>query len=136
MNELFHVAKSKVPLQMSFESGYKRDRFFGFSRFASELWIGTHPSFRPCPVNHNFEPFNKARWNKIKDDPLARRREYFLLPGLLWKFSVMYGDKAFPPDDSRIWQHFPDGTEFPDAMHSMGSLKDAVIDMMNDPSPH
>jgi hypothetical protein len=133
MDELFHHAKSTVPSQMSFETGYQKACYFGFERFASELWIGTHPSFRPCPINHSLDPFNKAFWNKIKDNPVARKREYFLLPGLLWKFSTINGDTIFPPDDSWIWQHFPDGSDFLDAIHSTGSLKGAVIENMKPP---
>ena len=116
---------------MTFKTSHAKDPFLGLNRYAAEQWIGSHPSFDPCSKGKKFRPFRKDGWNEMKNDESARRREYFLLPGLLWKYSTVYNDTAFPPDDSWIWGTFPDGKDYRDAIHSLQSLKGAVVQMMH-----
>jgi hypothetical protein len=116
---------------MTFKTNILVDSSLGLNRFANEQWIGSHPSFSPWRIpQRGVRPFRKDAWAEMKDDQAARRKEYFLLPGLLWKYSTIYNDTAYPPDNSWIWEHFPDGKEYRDAMNSLKSLKGAVLQLM------
>mmetsp|Transcript_57098 Transcript_57098/g.139126 ORF Transcript_57098/g.139126 Transcript_57098/m.139126 type:complete len:477 (-) Transcript_57098:784-2214(-) len=116
---------------MTFKTSHAKDPFLGLNRYAPEQWIGSHPSFNPCSNKKiRFKPFRRDAWNEMKNDISARRKDYFLLPGLLWKYSTVYNDTAFPPDDSWIWETFPDGKDYRDTIDSLRSLKGAVLQMM------
>ena len=52
-------------------------------------------------------PKPKALKTKLAQDPTATKREYFLLPGLLYKWINLY--QKVPPQDSWVWRHYPEG---------------------------
>ena len=54
-------------------------------------------------VFHIYCPMPDALWKELD----LRLREYFLLPGHLYRWMKEVGE--FPPDDSWIWKWFPDG---------------------------
>jgi hypothetical protein len=131
---------------------------FGIDRYATEFWVGSHPSIQPCdfgkavtmdpkkpdltdtflswlrvmgsayqtPLDDNWfvpsAPHHKLRlpetWQvaKYRD---VRLREYFLLPGNLFKWYFLY-DEA-PPLDSWVYQWFPDGKTWQDAIREHGN---------------
>jgi len=55
-----------------------------------------------------------------------RRREYYLLPGHLLKWHVLYNGTVVPTDDSWVWTWFPDGDLWRDAVREYGSALTAV----------
>lgn len=102
----------------------------GLSRFFAEHWIGTHPSIRPCDLSsspslefwktgdrdasdHSFNMaprhtidaewdfYNYCNNSQILDNEEERLKEYFLLPGHLFRWIKEYNETA--PDDSWIW---------------------------------
>jgi len=83
--------------------------------------------------------FNRKEWEKIKgntaEEAARRHREYFLLPGLLWKLATINNDTTIPSEDSWVWNKFPDGMDYREAAQSLGSLKGAVQQMMNRSKP-
>jgi len=111
--------------------------YYGVGRFASEQWVGSHPAIVPCdlsprghikpwyqpgPAQHPFQfamfprhPIQHDEWpyiykRKLKlqmNNPSARFREYFLLPGNLFRWYHLYNQA--PPESSWIWSWFPDG---------------------------
>ena len=115
-------------MNMSFTLSNENEPFLGLDRFAAEQWIGSSPAFQPC--NHELYRPRRKSWQDIKDDPVARRREYFLLPGLLLRYATIYNDTAFPPYNSWIYDDFPDGEDYREAVRSHGSLTGAVHQMM------
>ncbi|GAX15309.1 hypothetical protein FisN_8Hh394 [Fistulifera solaris] len=109
----------------------------GRRRYSMEHWIGTHPSFVPChlstepsirtwtldeglpfsfatashlPIESRWFQAKVPRMKKILDDESSRKRDWFLLPGLLYKWYVLY--QEYPPQSSWIWEYFPDGREW------------------------
>jgi hypothetical protein len=112
----------------------RKDRY-GLDRYTAEHWVASHPAVRPCDMDpsgdlnkvhaqkmtHRGFQFGMAprstprKWFtgrlrdriKIERDIRLRRREYFLLPGLLFKWLHLYGEA--PSKDSWAWQWFPDG---------------------------
>ena len=115
----------------------------GLSRFFAEHWIGTHPSIRPCDLSatpsleywktgdrnmsdhafdmaprHRFEAdwdfYNYCNYSEIVDDDAARLKEYFLLPGHLFRWIKEYNVTA--PDESWIWSWYPDGAKWKNAV--------------------
>jgi len=130
----------RPPMNMTFVVAMAGPCYLGTERYSSEQWLGSHPNFRPC-VNKKFEPVASRRkdWAKIKgnanEDAARRHREYFLLPGLLWKFSTVYNDTVIPADDSWVWNAMPDGMEYREAVKSLGSLKGAVQQIANQSAP-
>jgi len=130
----------RPPMNMTFVVALEGAAYLGTKRFSSEQWLGSHPNFRPCE-NKKFGviPTRRKAWAKIKgkanEDAARRHREYFLLPGLLWKFSTVYNDTIIPADDSWVWNVFPDGMEYREAVKSLGSLKGAVQQIANQSAP-
>lgn len=63
-------------------------------------------------------PITSKDWQNLKHDRMERilqkrhlrLREYFLLPGVLYRYAVLY--QQLPKDSSWIWQWFPDGKEW------------------------
>jgi hypothetical protein len=129
------------------------DMNFGRGRYASEHWIGSHPSFTPCDLTHTVslqhwfqgsrsQDFNwsmapvaplKAKWSYqpwkmvhrvVKFKPLSRR-EYFLLPGRILRWYALYND--VPPPSSWVWSWFPDGQFWREAVEKYGSK---AVDIM------
>lgn len=130
----------------------KKEGNLGLGRYAWEHWVGSHPSIRPCDISPtaNFRHWVKpqeepnfewslaprqdiwAPWYRIQTgkrkavmvDDSSRLHEYFLLPGLLLKWTRLY--QATPPADSWIWKWFPDGQTWQHAAERHGaSLIDA-----------
>ena len=110
----------------------------GLGRYSMEHWVGSHPSLRPCDIiasSPNLEQwYNRStahsdfvteapqrtwydigwfRWNvSIVQEVLDSEnkfKEYFLLPGLLYKWKLLYGQ--IPADDSWVWKWYPRGYE-------------------------
>ncbi len=82
-------------MNMTFVVSPEHHPWLGLGRFHQEQWILSHPNLRPCsedfPVIHN-----------INVNVTSGHREYFLLPGLLWKWATVYHDTAIPHEDSFI----------------------------------
>jgi len=109
----------------------------GVHRYASEHWIGSHPDLIPCDVSPTanvqywlqeettttatkFEwslaprHLLNASWFRLNPDVLhdvlsdtRRYREYFLLPGFLFKWYRLYN--KVPGPSSWVWDFYPDG---------------------------
>lgn len=122
-----------------------RPYFWGTDRYASEMWVGSHPDVRPCDLSetaaHDFwfkterDPTrdfhfgeaprlplvnvsnvsNPVGWRFLDTEklevlmngPKRRRREYFLLPGHVFRWMILYG--RVPDESSFFWKFFPDG---------------------------
>ncbi|GAX15321.1 hypothetical protein FisN_8Lh394 [Fistulifera solaris] len=109
----------------------------GRRRYSMEHWIGTHPSFVPChlstepsirvwtldeglpfsfatssqlPLDSRWFQAKVTRMKKILEDESSRKREWFLLPGFLYKWYTLY--QEYPSQSSWIWEYFPDGREW------------------------
>jgi hypothetical protein len=130
----------RPPMNMTFVVAVEDAPHLGTRRYSSEQWVGSHPNFWPCH-DKKFDVLAARRkdWAKINgnspEDAARRHREYFLLPGLLWKFSTVYNDTTIPPDDSWVWNVFPDGMEYREEVKSLGSLKGAVLQIANRSAP-
>jgi hypothetical protein len=104
----------------------------GLGRHASEHYIGSHPSLRPCEVgrpNVKYEYYQRHDYidernfnlslaprepeyfgwgerhkEKIRD---MRFKEYRRLPGLIFKWYRLYGQ--VPDQSSWVWKYYVDG---------------------------
>lgn len=116
-------------------SGPGAEPWLGLDRYHSEQWLGSNPNFEPCPkfVEKILHP--KSHNLSIDESATYGRREYYQLPGILWKFATIYNDTAFPPEQSWIWK-FPDGMKYREAVLSLGSMKGAVQHMIQQASVH
>lgn len=130
------------------------DYNYGLGRFASEHWVGSHPSVTACDVSPELDiqvwrrvsSLKIGRAGSVKDFSFAsyprvdlntlvsndnqgslkealtiesrRRREIAFLPGLLWKWYELYHE--IPPDDSWVWEWFPDGPEWRQKVKATG----------------
>jgi hypothetical protein len=56
---------------------------------------------------------------KVLNSPELRSKEYFLLPGYLFKWYVLY--QEFPPASSWVWSWFPDGELWQDRIAIHGN---------------
>ena len=121
---------------------------YGIERFASEHWVGSHPSVIPCDVgghkdfwywlsgDRGSEQFDWAMGPRKDGSPIDRRRgrqqrekvladerlrtkEYFLLAGRLFKWYELYNQ--VPPSNSWIWDWFPDGHRWKQAVDKFGN---------------
>lgn len=120
----------------------KMREVFGLDRFADEHWVGGHPSVIPCDVSKSsnlgkiprnvsiadfkfsmapHDPVEAARLrfspNKTKGvlkNQTLRIKEYFFLGGKLLLWLNLYNET--PPASSWVWDWFPDGTEWRQAM--------------------
>ena len=108
----------------------------GLGRYAMEHWIASHPLVRPCEIatdsphlevwysknvtqskavlqapQHGWETGGWFRWNATRVRKLLLtpkvEKEYFLLPGLTYKWQQLY--HQVPPLDSWVWKWYPDG---------------------------
>lgn len=134
------VREREIDQQLVVHLFHPHDNFFGTSRFASEHWIGSHPSVRPCDVSMrpSIDDWRRQEWNTSEFDwamaprfgvdapwahwfeetrrktvlssPSMRHREYFLLAGSLFRWYELY-DQA-PPPSSWVWSWYPDGREW------------------------
>ena len=132
--------------------GEKRDTR-GEARFATEHWIGSHPSIVPChlsthadltiwldkpnvplrsmtasdlPLESKWILSDIERTRTILQDKSSRVRDAYLLPGLLWKWQSFY--QQYPPMDSWIWDYFPDGQEWRQRVYSNDTLSKVLED--------
>jgi hypothetical protein len=133
-NEQTYCSKPLDLQMMLFPNQYDTS---GRGRYSNEGWVGSHPALLPCDLsvthnidtwwygraNYQFDFYRGVRHNlssaegwaymiphrmdMLRNDPSLRRREYTLLPGLLWKWHELYG--RFPSHDSWVWTTFPDG---------------------------
>jgi hypothetical protein len=127
-------------LRRKFTTNLFTDRpdHFGIERYSMEHWVGSHPRITPCDVS--IKSLDLADWSQadrsdvdfewamaprrrtapIDNNPRAqttvyrkranRMREYYLLPGNVFKWFSLYNET--PPHDSWIWSWFPDGDEW------------------------
>ena len=114
------------------------DNLIGRGRFAFEMWIGSHPTVVPCDQSPvlPLEPWQTADPKVAREWQLAPRfefdnpwrfidlkglenilanktlrdTEFFLLPGLIHKWKLLYG--SLPDESSWIWKWYPDGLEW------------------------
>jgi hypothetical protein len=119
----------------------KWDGFMGADRYAAELWSVSHPDVVPCDMSavNDFLHWqrghdsvdNELKWSLApryslwdgqwlfmeydKREILARDRksrmhEYVLLAGKLYTWLTIYHE--LPPDDSWVWEWYPDGSDW------------------------
>ena len=69
--------------------------------------LGLSPTFPIHDAHWDYFRYGK-RGHVVLETPALRLRDYFLLPGQLFKFVHLY--QQVPPDDSWIWRWFPDAT--------------------------
>ena len=63
---------------------------------------------------------------KVLNDPVARIKEYFLLPGYIFKWVTLY--QELPSRSSWVWDWFPDGALWRDCVATHGiNIIDAVL---------
>jgi hypothetical protein len=107
------------------------DNMVGRGRYADEHWFGRSPNIKPCdlwntrdikywqrrnrPVTHfNFfmVPRHPANIHnkRMRTQEKIRMREYFLLPGNIFKWLTLY--RNVPPPTLWVWSGFPDGEEW------------------------
>jgi hypothetical protein len=122
--------------------------YTGRERYVAEHWLGSHPDLLPCDVsksankdywleeNRSFQEFQvavaprhdiHANWvwysyianNATLADSLERKRDFFLLRGMVFRWLVLY-DKI-PEWNSWVWTWFPDGELWKEAISTRGS---------------
>jgi hypothetical protein len=136
---------------------------FGLERYADEHWVGGHPSVIPCDVFNSISIQKLLHWegnvsitdfvfsmaphdpvqaawyrlsvSKTKDvlrNKILRIKEYVYLGGKLFLWLNLYNE--IPPDSSWVWDYFPDGTEWRQAMveHQGTSAGNAQLDTRMD----
>ncbi len=112
----------------------------GKGRFAAEQFIGSHPSLKPCsftkpeaalksfwkidppkPFERNVVPVG-GRKPPLLDEIVADKNkhlvEWYLLPGILWRYHILYGE--MPGADSWVWRHYPDGERWREVIEERG----------------
>lgn len=109
----------------------------GKGRYASEQFVANHPSLIPCSYDKPENPPN-AFWiadpprdfydeyvihgeNPLSKDELEvhdNKREWYLLPGILWRYHKLYNE--MPPPDSWIWRFYPDGEYWRESIALVG----------------
>ena len=76
------------------------------------------PCLGPCSENFGVK--------QVDENVTSVHREYFLLPGLLWKWATVYNDTAIPREDSFYWRKFLDGMKYREAVVLLVSIKGGV----------
>lgn len=101
--------------------GYEIPKIADFARFA--------PRF---PVDSPFIGIDDKRMkNDLKTEPMAEiNRELMFLAGHLLRWRQVYGEGALPPDNSWIWDYFPDGHNWRQVLKSYTTLE--AIEIMTD----
>ena len=148
VNDMFALKKQNL-LRTDLYSP-KKEGNLGLDRYAWEVWVGSHPSIRPCDLSttanfrHWVQPSQSeldlewsmaprqdhdiwAPWYRIQQgkresvlaDPSRRMREYFLLAGMLFKSLRLYNET--PPENSWIYEWFPDGDVWRQGVKLYGS---------------
>jgi hypothetical protein len=129
--------------------------YLGFDRYATEHWIGSNPSIRPCDLSdpsdqlHHWQEIDRpdndftltsiphrrgtpfdAKWPRkeiVWNAESFRKRDFFLLAGHLFKWYNLY--QVSPSPHSWIWWAFPDGLLWLNRDHQYG---DQVIDKVTE----
>ena len=121
------------------------DVTLGVNGYAMEHWIASSPDVRPCdlspshdmkawfrdPPTASFQFQMQPRFpSRLKQPELRKNRslrlkEYFLLSGFLFKWFKLY--HRAPPPDSWIWDWYPDGADWKDAV---GKFGDSALEIM------
>jgi hypothetical protein len=123
---------------------------FGIGKFTSQHWVGSHPQVKPCHAlpkdataargvaektqdrlqafslstaplaQTSIQPEGWAPNTKCQLDlnRLKRVPEYFYLSGRLFKWQALYNET--PSESSWVWDHFPDGKEWKQAVAKFG----------------
>jgi hypothetical protein len=134
---------------------------FGIGQFVSQHWISSHPQVKPCDVlsmddtagggdtektlggmpafswsmapraQTSIQPAGWAHNKKRQLDlnRLKRAPEYFYLAGRLFKWLALYNET--PSESSWVWDHFPDGKEWKEAIDKFGH--DVVNQVLDHP---
>ncbi len=126
--EAYNSKPNGMTSDFFYTSIHVMDYSLGKDRFAAEQFIGNHPHFIPCSFRKPVEAI-KSIWavnppeefryyiipseeHKTVEDMEGeggnkRIKEWYLLPGILWRYHTLYNE--MPPPDSWIWRHYPDG---------------------------
>ena len=76
--------------------------------------------FTPHAPYHSYKlPKPKALKSRLKQDPQAFKHEFFLLPGLLFRWIVLYD--SVPSQYSWVWQHYPEGEWWKEIVRQHGT---------------
>jgi hypothetical protein len=117
-------------------------------RYGAEQWAYSHPTLRPCDVSvapkieywqrrdrsrdpNKFDwamfprPNNKRPAVSVPKSADARMREYYLLPGFIFKWSLLYHE--LPPSDSFFYDYMFDGAEWKDAVENYGLFAGEIM---------
>jgi hypothetical protein len=80
--------------------------------------------------------FNATLERRIQSDEGLRRREYYYLAGLLFKWYALY--EAAPPADSWVWSWFPEGSAWRRGVENHGAnvVKELTEEFVDDGIPH
>ena len=110
----------------------------GEGRFAAQQFISNHPSMIPCSFTRPMDAPN-AIWSADPpgdfysnyvihvEKPLTieeimvndnHLREWYLLPGILWRYYSLYNE--IPSPESWIWKHYPDGETWKATIEILG----------------
>lgn len=130
-NKLAVTTKPTKVTMLLYKSPGNLHASLGEGRFAAEQFVGTHPSLIPCSFRGDefwtIDPPGSFDLHVIKTEQLdfelieqnnAHLKEWFLLPGILWRYHVLYGE--VPPPESWIWRHYPDGERWKEVIDEMG----------------
>lgn len=85
---------------------------------AANFTLGFTPTFPIDDAHWDYFRYGK-RGHVVLSTPALRLRDYFLLPGQLFKFAHLYG--AVPPADSWMWTWFPDANVWQEKIRLYGS---------------
>jgi hypothetical protein len=116
------------------------DNTVGRGRYAAEHWVGSSPNIRPCDLSNTWNiqywqrrnrPLTEFNFSMVPRHPAnihnkrirtqenIRMREYFLLPGNIFKWLTLY--HTVPPPASWVWSWFPDGEEWKTSFEKYGT---------------
>lgn len=128
------VALKTKPEEMTMNLyGNRVERFaIGRDRYAAEQFISNHPSFIPCSYTGEYDYWSEnppldferhiIKTDDMKLEEMKKKdyhlREWYLLPGMLWRYYVIYNQ--LPPPESWMWKHYPDGKAWKNAVEKMG----------------
>ena len=128
----------------------------GEGRYSMELWVGSHPTIRPCEVSQtpdiyywldgdratalaefNFSmvgtrpDFHRKSLFPLTDlgDNVTRLMKYDFLGGYIMRWDNLYDEQ--PPSDSWFWSYYPDGPEWKKGIELYGASQ--VYDKLTRP---
>ena len=85
---------------------------------AANFTLGTSPTFTIDHAHWDYFRYGK-RGHTVLNTPALRLRDWFLLPGQLFKFATLY-DGAVPDADSWMWTWFPDAKVWQEKIRTLG----------------